>query len=556
MTLSSIKTIDTGNSWIYLLSWPPDASPEEIQEAFVVPVIARQRGVILAVPLNFISQELLAKGATAGGSDLIGPSIQIRAPAVQESDTAEEVLIGNHIPCLLVDFSELVVPLLREFDPVTDGHPIQHFLPELPETFPLSNSLLEQALEWITNETSSRVHYYSAVEEEDEVQEVPVTPRPGARRNPKAEAAKPKKVTTAVLADQLAALTDTLPAITTQLNALRENQERLEGALVQVRDTPRPAAHQQEFPVPPLPQGNALGDFMKTIGAAPRVKTATPLRQQVGPIILEDEPVLQPDQDGYRPAGNANMGQLGSGSTAQALVQQSQAMTALVAHLINQDAGGDLSSLGHSGLSSKGTAKREKLQQELQNRSGGFMLSVAQTVHRRMRPTDVVPTSLAALKGRSLFTRYFEKQGGYQGQRDLAMVQWMMAHISDALLNEDVKGAQELCALSLVTIDQAVQDSGRWDVAYVLSLMEEPPPGMMVSRGKPSNPRLTAFSPICPQPWATTALAFIKEMDLISVRRSEAAGGPRKTGKSEEETERPNPKRKPRFPKKPKQGET
>lgn len=227
-----------------------------MQETFVIPVIARQHGLILAVPMDVIPAEILENGASAGGSDLVGPSIMIRAPAVQESEEAEEVLVGNHIPCLLVDFSEDVVPMLREFDPVTDGHPIQHFLPDLPETFPLSTFLLESALEWITNETTSRVHYYSAVEEE-----APETPAPTKKKPAKSDVAKPKKLTNAALADQLAALTDTLPSITDQLSALRKNQERLEGALMQVRDAPRPApSHQQDFPIPPLPDaGAALG---------------------------------------------------------------------------------------------------------------------------------------------------------------------------------------------------------------------------------------------------------------------------------------------------------
>ena len=417
---------------------------------------------------------------------------------------------------------------------------------------PLSTFLLESALEWITNETASRVHFYSAVEEE--VMETPAVTR---KKPTKSDAPKPKKITTAALADQLASLTETLPAITNQLTALRQNQERLEGALVQVRDAPRPAPpHQQDFPVPPLPDGtSALGSFVKAVGSAPRTKLSTPLRQQMGAVLIEDEPLLQPDQEGYKPAANVNMDQMASGSTAQALVQQSQAMTALVAHLINQDASGDLSlsGLGGSSLSSKGTARRERLQTELQNRSGGFMLNVAQTAFKRMRPTDVVPSSLAGFQGRSHFTRYFEKQGGYMGQKDLSLVQWMMAHIADALLNEDFRGAH---ALGLVSIDQASQDSGKWDVAWTLSLLEDPPPGMMSSRGKQTNPRLAAFSPICPQGWATTSLQYIKEMDLIALRRSEAAGASRKTPKSEEETDRPAPKRRPRFPKKPKQNET
>ena len=51
------------------------------------------------------------------------------------------------------------------------------------------------------------------------------------------------------------------------------------------------------------------------------------------------------------------------------------------------------------------------------------------------------------------------------------------------------------------------------------------------------------------------ASVYIKEMDLISLRRSEGAG-PTKKNKSEEETVEAAPKRRPRFPKKPKQNET
>lgn len=111
----------------------------------------------------------------------------------------------------------------------------------------------------------------------------------------------------------------------------------------------------------------------------------------------QNEPVAQPAQ--HVPLGRV------PGEATQALIQQSQAMTALVAHLIGQDSFVDLSSGSSSSLSTKGTAKREKLQAELANRSGNFMLLVAQSAFRRMRPTDAMPSSLNEFKGRSLFTR-------------------------------------------------------------------------------------------------------------------------------------------------------
>lgn len=543
MASQEVKTLDSGSSWLYVLTWP--LGEEEKKEAFVIPVFSRSQGVLLAVPVDFLPREVLEGGQSAGSSEVVGPSKLVTCPAVQESENGEEVPIGMELSCLLVDFSVEIMPHLREFDPVTDTSDIQHFLQDLPETLPLSGSLLEQALDWISKESDTRVHYYSAVEDEMAPK---VFVNPSAKKVP----AKPKKITTAVLADQLALLTESIPVLTQQMEKLRSDHARLEGVVTRGPDVQKPP-HQMDFPQPTSPSLADLAGFAKAAGAPPRTKTATPLRQLARPLFPEDEPTAQPDQEGFQVPQHIPPGDQAGGSATQALIQQSQAMTALVAHLIGQDSFVDLSSGSSSSLSTKGTAKREKLQMELANRSGNFMLLVAQMAYRRMRPTDALPQALKDFQGRSLFTRYFEKQGGYQSQRELALVQWMMAHIADCLLAEDIKGAQELVSLGMVMIDQACQDGGKWEVAYLLGLLEDPPPGLYAPRGRSTNPRLAAFSPICPQQWATTTLSFIKEMDLISTRRQEAAGQPsKKPPKVDEETDKPAPKRRPKFPKKPK----
>lgn len=125
-----------------------------------------------------------------------------------------------------------------------------------------------------------------------------------------------------------------------------------------------------------------------------------------------------------------------------------------------------------------------------------------------------------------------------------------MAHIADALLAEDIPAARDLTSLGMVMIDQACHDGGKWEVAYLLGLLEEYAP-----RGRSTNPRLAAFSPLCPNNWATTTLSFIREMDTIAARRQEAAGpAPKKAPKPDEDVDKPAPKRRPpKFPKKPKQ---
>jgi len=129
-----IKTLDSGASWLYVLSWPPGEALEK--EAFVIPVFARQNGILLAVPLDFLPQDVLTAGLNAEPLDQVGPSVVIQCPGVQESDNGEEVPVGLEISCLLVDFSEEIKRSLREFDPVTDTSPILHFWPDLPETLP------------------------------------------------------------------------------------------------------------------------------------------------------------------------------------------------------------------------------------------------------------------------------------------------------------------------------------------------------------------------------------------------------------------------------------
>ena len=56
-------------------------------------------------------------------------------------------------------------------------------------------------------------------------------------------------------------------------------------------------------------------------------------------------------------------------------------------------------------------------------------------------------------------------------------------------------------------------------MGFTLSLFAEPPHQIFTNRGSPHNPRLRAFAPLCPAAWATTALAFLKETDVILSRR-------------------------------------
>ena len=234
---------------------------------------------------------------------------------------------------------------------------------------------------------------------------------------------------------------------------------------------------------------------------------------------------------------------------AAALMQQSTAITALVAHLANQsDPLSELSSSSSGGGGTKGVQRREKLQSELAARNGGFFLALMQQVHRRMNPGKPLPKTEAELSGTSLLA-YLERHGGYKGQRDLGLIMWIAAHIVDCLTAEDVVGAKEHLALLIVSLEQAAADGG-WGIAFLLSLLEEPPLALFQEKLSNISMHGKPFAPLVPPQWAAICLAFVKEMDLLNNRKKETVV--KAKAPERQDADSPSPRRKPRFPKKPK----
>jgi hypothetical protein len=241
----------------------------------------------------------------------------------------------------------------------------------------------------------------------------------------------------------------------------------------------------------------------------------------------------------------------GGGALAQAVLEQSRALTSLVSQLSQ---GGDPLLDGHQGssaisLGSRGAQGREKLQQELASRSGGCFLSVLQNAYKRMKPAARVPTSIQAAQGLDMsMVNYLERFGGYGQSREMGLVQWNLGHISDCALQEDLEGVREHVALLMTAVEQAVQDNNRWDLAYQLTLLEEPPSQLWAYRHAVTQSRLRAFAPLCAQRWATIALAFAKEVDFIQNRKVELTRKqPTQPAHEGDPKAKPKPKRKPKW---------
>ena len=86
-----------------------------------------------------------------------------------------------------------------------------------------------------------------------------------------------------------------------------------------------------------------------------------------------------------------------------------------------------------------------------------------------------------------------------------------------------------------------------------MSLLEDPPAAIFARRPASQDARLRAFSALCPQGWASTAIAYIKEVDTLATRRSELTGA-KASPKAPEAVQGQAPKGgKRRFPRKPKE---
>ena len=236
---------------------------------------------------------------------------------------------------------------------------------------------------------------------------------------------------------------------------------------------------------------------------------------------------------------------------AHAVLQQSKALTSLVTQL--QQGGDPLLDGQQAGsgfsLGSRGAQNRERLQHELANRSGGFFLTVFQNACKRVKPASRLPTSIQAAQSMDLsILTYLEKFGGYGSCHELGLIQYCLGHIFDCAMNEDLEGVREHVALTMTAVEQAAQDNNRWDLAYQLTLLEEPPNQLWSYRPSMTQSRLRAFAPLCAQKWATVALAYAKEVDYIQTRKTEMNNPKPKQPQGPPSTNpKPKPKRKPKF---------
>jgi len=111
----------------------------------------------------------------------------------------------------------------------------------------------------------------------------------------------------------------------------------------------------------------------------------------------------------------------------------------------------------------------------------------------------------------------------------------------------------------MVSLEQSVVDRGDWSLAYMLWLLEEPPLQVFQERTNNLLHNARPFGPLVPPQWMAVCLQYLKDLEVLATKKNETS---KRAGKapppalpaapSEGPEEEPSPRRKPRFPKRPK----
>ena len=520
-------------------------------DVFCMPVEVREGGMLVALPHDCISEHSLQLGQSANEELIFGPSTFVSVPLVEESeDMMSTVSLGFEARVLIIDVNDDVLLSCREYDPVTDhlAH-ILGFSLDHPNSLPEHVRLGAVVGEWLLGRSDDRTGFYTAQEDlsapvPKAAQGLPAAPPSGKK------ASQPKRVTNAAIAEQLAALSAQM-----QLLAHRQDQLEKSSSTSVAAATEPMVGLSAKLPSVSAALRNPSGvsqtqgaKAVQLIGPPPKVRHSSPGAPAPGAAPEEPYDPLQPVAE--------------DPSIAAAIHQQSSAVMALVAHLTSQsgDVLGDFSSASLQSGTTKGVQRREKMQNDLANGTSTYFTQMMQQLHRRLHPSRPVPQDEGDLAGVSML-QYLERQGGYRSHRELGLVAWVLGHAIDASAAGDFRHTKEVLALLMVAVEQAVIDRGDWSLAFMLTLMEEPPIQVFQERSAALIHHTRPFGPLVPPAWTAVCLSYLKDLEVLATKKSETASKakaakPAASTDAAPSTAEPDreasPKRKPRFPKKPK----
>ena len=515
------------------------AEEEDLVEVFCIPIAHRKGGLLLAIPHSIIHEDILTAGNSSESNDnLVGPSKVMSSKLEVNEPDGSITYLEDICGFVVVDFTNEVLNHMQPYDPLFEDY--QHVIPffeSLPNAFPSMAGIADKIREWTSETEAPRAVFYSAREEQEG----------GAKAVSVAKKAAGKRITNTSLMEEVESLK-------AQIALMKASQEPTTPA--------PPATHAGEAlggaklvapKLPGLSQGllgpsPLVSKAASVLGPPPKTRAPIPGKPDAGATMVEDEP-----QQG----ADLLFANQGSDQILLALAQQSSAITSLVAHLAGgADPMADLSasSSGQFTGGTRGVQRRDRMMQDLSSGKSVFFMQVQQQLHRKLSPSSPAPSTEEELyaSDASVLT-YLERFGGYQRNKELGYVMWLLGHIMDAFSRGDAHLAREHTALALCAVEQAALDKGDWALGFLLGLTADPPVQMFQDRLQNVTAYGRSFGPLTPSGWAATSLAFLKEMEVLQNRKTEIKKAKPDGSAKDPEAESPSPKRRQRYPKKPKQ---
>eukprot|EP00435_Cladocopium_sp_Y103_P074220 s580_g47.t1 len=540
LDLSSLVTLSQDIE-PYVLEWP--TMEEGASEALILILQRRANGFLAAIPVGIVPEEILAVGNSEAPPGPVGPSTAFIVP-LKILDNGVLADSGEQGSVLVVDFHESALQHVRLPEPFEEIH--FSYDPDQPYGVPAPSELMARVRDWLTSGgVSSASGYLTALDQENidgefleegdlPQEEGPLTPvgtpakasharreRKPTARGPDQPSTSAKKPTVASLANALNQLLESNQGMSSQLQTLSQRQQIIEQQLVALPSSSAlhpSSALRQPISASLTSQPSQIQAIAKSlIGTPPRTVPPVPSGLLQSPSV-KPQPLAELEME-KPPATQSTL----SDPMARAVMAQAQALTDLVGQIASQSSDPMVDLVGGGAAAgTRGAAGRAKLQSELAQQKGIFFQSVLCQMARRMQPTMPATGTPQEFLARGVTgTQYMERYGGYGKHREIGNLQFQVMSIMDFLQANNVEAAKDATALLAVVLDQACLDNGRFDLANVLCLQEEPPASIFTHKPASLLSRTRAFSPLADQRWITVALAYLKELDTITAKRLE-----------------------------------
>ena len=475
--------------------------------------------------------------------DLVGSSLSTEAPALAFSSSGFSPVPEQSLTAIVVDLSVQAVSRLTPVAPDTPMDLVVPFDSSRPELVPDPAVLLQLALDWAAAAgTSERLQYYSA-------DEGPVEPHPKQKR----------------------------PV----LRLSREDPPQQAAAALPSTKASKPKACHDGHPGDSARKpyidapyfGEVPGGSVRAAGRNGEAdgRRASSTAQPTFGFRDSPETCRSPSLRVVRPSPSHGPCQSAASVARDGSAQHCRGFRPLVPGRLGAikgldgtrgAAGGSLrrSSFRLQRLGGRSECKgRQPASKDAGGaclRQGVFFAAVLQNMAKRMAPASSLGAEPAELLQQGVcLSRYWERFGGFAGQRDLGAIAHTLAHAMDALQAGRMNQVSDHLALLAVCVEQMSMDGGRAELGYQLTWLEEPPASMFTARSSKSAMHTRAFAPLASQRWVAIVLSYIKELDVIAAKRADmkksgASSAPTTGAKDEESEDTPAPSRPKRPPRK------